>query len=866
MDLLNKIGSACVLSACVGAAFGVDMLAVNVEKGEYIPESIAHPDLLVQHSLASRMLNLMPAEHRDAIIAAGGFGAEALHHDCQGDHAHAHKPIDVTPRQYAEAIYTDDLAARMTEGQKNIFWAIVDTLETNVQPPALCFSPDVDPAVAYAINQLIEFPLTIRFQQTNRWSSTATNGGGLGQGTPTTLTYSFIPDGTSVTNLNIGLGSGPSQLFAWLNGIYGSPAVWQGLFDQVFDRWSELIGVTYVFESNDDGVATNNSPGVLGVRGDVRIGAFDFQNDGNGGVLAYNNFPNDGDMIFDAFDTFYNNTGGNSIRFRNVIAHEHGHGLGMLHVCPANQTKLMEPFVSTAYDGPQLDDILNGQRHYGDKLEPASDTPGAAPSLGAIGVLDFGSLSNVSIDDNADTDWYRVTVSEPLQLVVNVAPDAGTYLQAPQDSACNTGTSTNYSIIHDLRVDLFSTSNTTTPLATANDTGAGGSEELVFDAEASGTYLVRITGGSTNSIQRYVLNYGGLELPFLGPQIVAFPPTQVDPGVATPFTVAIDAREDTIVGTPLLFYRLNGGSYQSTPLTNNGGGNFTATLPAASCGDAPQFYISAVGQTQGTVTLPENGAANPFTAIVGDLVVDFADDFNTNQGWTVSGPVANQAAGRWERGVPQGDGSRGDAPDDFDGSGQCYLTGNGGPGSNTDVDGGQTILTSPAIDLSGSSEAVVSYARWYDNTGSGSGAAPGADVFTVQISNNNGSTWTNLEVVGPNTAESSGGWFTASFRVADFVAPTAQVRVRFIAEDAGDGSVVEAAVDAFEVSGLSCEDPQTCPADLAEPFGVLNIFDIQAYIGLYNAQDPSADLAAPFGQFNIFDLQAFINLYNAGCP
>jgi len=37
---------------------------------------------------------------------------------------------------------------------------------------------------------------------------------------------------------------------------------------------------------------------------------------------------------------------------------------------------------------------------------------------------------------------------------------------------------------------------------------------------------------------------------------------------------------------------------------------------------------------------------------------------------------------------------------------------------------------------------------------------------------------------------------------------------------------------------------QPCPADLAPPFGSLNIFDIQAYIGLYNAQDPAADLAA----------------------
>jgi hypothetical protein len=70
---------------------------------------------------------------------------------------------------------------------------------------------------------------------------------------------------------------------------------------------------------------------------------------------------------------------------------------------------------------------------------------------------------------------------------------------------------------------------------------------------------------------------------------------------------------------------------------------------------------------------------------------------------------------------------------------------------------------------------------------------------------------------------------------------------------------------------INLDDPTVfvalaCPADLAAPFGVLNIFDIQAFILLYNAQDPAADLAAPFGAFNIFDIQQYINLYNQGCP
>lgn len=56
-----------------------------------------------------------------------------------------------------------------------------------------------------------------------------------------------------------------------------------------------------------------------------------------------------------------------------------------------------------------------------------------------------------------------------------------------------------------------------------------------------------------------------------------------------------------------------------------------------------------------------------------------------------------------------------------------------------------------------------------------------------------------------------------------------------------------------------------CAADFAPPFGVLNFFDVAAYLGLFNAQDPATDLAAPFGVWDFFDLAAFLAAFNAGC-
>jgi len=57
-----------------------------------------------------------------------------------------------------------------------------------------------------------------------------------------------------------------------------------------------------------------------------------------------------------------------------------------------------------------------------------------------------------------------------------------------------------------------------------------------------------------------------------------------------------------------------------------------------------------------------------------------------------------------------------------------------------------------------------------------------------------------------------------------------------------------------------------CLPDLAEPFGVLDIADVQAFIAGFEAQDPIADVAAPQGVFDLADVQAFIAAFVAGCP
>lgn len=61
--------------------------------------------------------------------------------------------------------------------------------------------------------------------------------------------------------------------------------------------------------------------------------------------------------------------------------------------------------------------------------------------------------------------------------------------------------------------------------------------------------------------------------------------------------------------------------------------------------------------------------------------------------------------------------------------------------------------------------------------------------------------------------------------------------------------------------------PDGCTAaDLAEPFGVLDLADLQTFVQGFLGGDPIADLAVPEGVLDLADVQAFITSFNAGCP
>ena len=446
------------------------------------------------------MFSMLPVEQQ-ALLAAGYVEQEAERLETLDE------PFEATDERYAKVshLMTRERFDGLRDVHRRVMLRMVERVEQGEAPMAACFAPGTDPKLVWEISELL-YNTSSRFQQTTRWNNTATDGPGSGgQGNPITITYSYVPDGTQLSG-----SASTSQLFSWLNGIYGAPGTWQPLFDQVFDRWEELTGVTYLFETNDDGVPfrTGSNAGVLGVRGDVRIGAVPI--DGNFNILAFNDFPNDGDMVFDAGDSFFNILGNNSRRLRNVAAHEHGHGLGMLHVCPQNSTKLMEPSATTLFDGQQTDDILNGQRHYGDALE----TIGDVIDLGAVG-FPGETIGQVSIDDSSDLDFYEVDIAAPSTLFVNISPTGGSYLSGTQTQACNNGSVFDADSIHDLSLAVLE-DNFVTLVASSDSSPAGGTEFISVDILDPGTYLVRVQGDATNNIQGYQLTVSVLALPMKG--------------------------------------------------------------------------------------------------------------------------------------------------------------------------------------------------------------------------------------------------------------------------------------------------------------------------------------------------------------
>jgi hypothetical protein len=280
-------------------------------------------------------------------------------------------------------------------------------------------------------------------------------------------------------------------------------------------------------------------------------------------------------------------------------------------------------------------------------------------------------------------------------------------------------------------------------------------------------------------------------------------PSMVAPGGIRSFTVQATGIGGVVPqpGTGVLHYSVDGGPFQQAAMTDVGPGLYSATLPAMpACSGEVAFYVAVQDAGANVYRDPPTAPAgtNKVVSAVGTTVL-FEDNM---EGAIVGWSVVNTAltAGAWQVAVPIGTQNLGQPaapPEDAEASttnGRCWVTQNGvagGAAGAADVDGGPTDLFSPPVNMAGS-DGFISYRRWFYSSGN--------DVMEVHVSGD-GVNWVPVEtVLGADNNE----WTTASFRVGDFIVPTAAVRVRFRIADVLPGHIVEGGIDLFRAEVFTC--------------------------------------------------------------
>jgi len=292
-------------------------------------------------------------------------------------------------------------------------------------------------------------------------------------------------------------------------------------------------------------------------------------------------------------------------------------------------------------------------------------------------------------------------------------------------------------------------------------------------------------------------------------------------------------------------------------------------------GDISYFELSNQSSNGSIETITVNVYDNDYyyysesiEILIGEPISYIFDDFESNSSWQIGSSTDLASAGVWERAIPNPtyeDDNQIVQPneDHTDFGNYCYMTENStNPDNETqsDVDGGETTLFSPVFDLSMYEQALVSYWKWYTNN---LGNNPGTDYWKVDVSNDEGLSWTSLE----NTNLSNNFWKFKQFLISDYVTLTDKMQFRFIAEDVfndGDvgsgGSLVEAALDDFRISIF--ENDNQCTLGDINQDTLVNVVDIVLLVNII-ITDENVDnylCSSDFNEDNLINIQDIILL------
>lgn len=471
------------------------------------------------------------------------------------------------------------------------------------------------------------------------------------------------------------------------------------------------------------------------------------------------------------------------------------------------------------------------------------------------------AFDSMSVTSTTSAGPFRVTapnggetVAGAMYVTWNVANTSGGSVNAPN-----------------VRITLSLDGGLTWPHLLAASTPNDGSELISLPSlPGLPSSLARVRVQGANHIFFDVSN-ANFTIQVPGAMAVLFPngaPTLLAPGAATNVVADVVAlSESPVAGGVTLNYRYSPGVFRSIVMNPIAPQRYQAALPAAYCTDAPQFYVSAVGNLGSVVSNPSNAPTGFLSASVGANTTAFSDNFQSDMGWTVASQLigAGPFDGAWQRGDPVNN-NRGDPPDDFNVGGLCYLTDNDLVNTNSDLDSGTTTLTSPAFSTVGG--GTIAYAYWLNDVANG---LLNNDSLILQVATDAGGTnWTTLRSY--TTAQAQ--WRTDTIGVPAEVAASATTRIRFTASDLDPQNVVECGADNVIVTRVTCSTTVTCTRGDLNGDGVVNGIDVQAFVdrlvmgGSTAVEICAGDLqAGPDGVINTPDAGPYAACVLAGgCP
>ena len=339
--------------------------------------------------------------------------------------------------------------------------------------------------------------------------------------------------------------------------------------------------------------------------------------------------------------------------------------------------------------------------------------------------------------------------------------------------------------------------------------------------------------------------------PPLATYVVAAPPASINPqgGTTIDVVIAPTAGQTLNPATAKMTTTWGTTGTATSAMTLLSGNTYRASFPAVAC-LLTATYKFEIANTAGELSF--DTASRTVLSAVGQSVI-VSSEFEVADGW-VGGVVGDTAvSGIWVRADPAG--TIAQPENDHSAVGTvCWVTGNGvvgGADGAVDVDGGTTTLLSPVINLAGLDEPTIEYWYWYSNN---LGGAPNTDSMPIELSNNGGSTWTLLADV----AVSNNNWTLHSWRVRDFMLPTANMRVRFTARDLATGSLVEAAIDDFRITNIVCS-PAFVIGDVNGD-GLVNATDLGILLNAWGSLGGPSDLDQN-GVVNAADLAILVNAW-----